>query len=90
MLTRKPRKGDRIVYDNPHTEDMPKVYVVMGMFKNHDDIINIATLESYAKDGGHEEHTQVIWNHREGPNPWLTFEKPDNKPDIMTGKGDKL
>ncbi len=74
MLTRNPRRGDRIIYNEPNTEGAPIIYVVMGKYKNNDDIINIAEPDSYDRDGGHENHTQVIWMHPEGPNPWLTFE----------------
>lgn len=75
MLNKKPRRGDRIIYNNPNNSEPEQVYVVMGKFHNHEDILNIATPESFAIDGGHDNHTQVIWRHPEGPNPWLRFEE---------------
>ncbi len=38
-----------------------QVYIIMGSFRNYDDILNICTPEEYAKDGGHNKHTQIIW-----------------------------
>ena len=76
MLHRKPRKGEKILYKAGIKVDgkfAEQVYIIMGSFRNYDDILNICTPEEYAKDGGHNKHTQIIWKHPEGPNPWLSF-----------------
>jgi len=78
-LNRPPMKGDKIVYQEPGRPETRKIYVVMGRYMGRPEILSIRPLNEHTKDGdGHAEHTQIIWTHPDGPNPWLEYveEKP--------------
>jgi|GEM_PF-3315586 len=60
-LDKKPRKGQHVIYN--YKETYPVEYVV-GKPHYIDDILNIVDIST-------KKHTQVIWMHADGPNPYL-------------------
>lgn len=77
MLDGKPRRGQHIIYEIPRQPETRKEYVVMGVFRNHNEILNITSPEAWKRDKGESHHTQVIWTHPEGPNPNLSFKEKE-------------
>ena len=75
MIERRPKRGEKIIYQVNGSPETRQEYIVMGIYNGRKQILNICTPQAWKHDKGHSQHTQIIWKHADGLNPLISFKE---------------